>query len=289
MQYFSIHPAAPLDEFVDVFWVIQRGDTDRRERILPCGSIELVVNMHQDEIRIYDSIQPERHARFSGAVVSGTYSRAFTCDAKQHRSIVGVHFKPGGAWPFFGLPVVEMSNTHFNLDDLWGPAARIFRARLCEASTIRSRFQIIEKALVEHWQQSPKRHPAIQSALRLFGPTGTSSSTRDVARKLGMCQRRFIHLFAENFGLTPKLLCRIRFQHARTLAEMADRCSGGWMARYREGAALDWAQTAIACGYYDQSHLIREFQNLSGLSPSEYIRQLRPARGVKDNHVPVPR
>ncbi|MGH9573217.1 MAG: helix-turn-helix domain-containing protein [Candidatus Acidiferrales bacterium] len=103
-----------------------------------------------------------------------------------------------------------------------------------------------------------------------------------------MCQRRFIDLFAQNIGLTPKLLCRIlRFQHARRLAENRDRRRGALTASYREGAELDWAEVAIECGYYDQSHLIRDFQNLSGLSPSEYIRQIRSARDVKDNHVPL--
>ena len=286
MQCSSFRPAAPLDEFVDAFWMISRGQTDRKERILPCGCSELVVNMHEDEIRIYDSIEPERYQRFSGAVVCGPYSRAFISDANPHRSIIGVHFRPGGAWPFFGTPVTELSDTHVNLEDLWGPAARIVRARLCEASKVRSRFQIIEEALLERLQKLPSRHPAIEGALRLFGPTGTGSSTREVAEKVGMCQRRFIHLFAQNVGLTPKLLCRIlRFQHARALAENAELCCGS--APYREGGTVDWAQMAIACGYYDQSHLIKDFQNLSSLSPSEYIRRLRPACELKDNHVPI--
>lgn len=284
----SFHPEAPLDEFVDVFWMIARGDTDRRERILPSGTTELVVNMHEDEIRIYDPIRPERYRRFSGAVVSGAYSRAFICDATQHRSIMGVHFRPGGAWPFFGPPASELKDTHVNLADLWSPAARTLRARLGEARTVHSRFQIIEKALLERWQLMRRRHPAIQGALRLFGPTGRGGSTREVARELGMCQRQFIHLFAQDIGLTPKLLCRIlRLQHARTLAESKDRCGGGSAASNRNGARLDWGQMAVECGYYDQSHLIKDFLAFSGLSPTEYIRQLRPARDVKDNHVPV--
>ena len=290
MQFFSFHPEAPLDEFVDVFWMIERGDTDRRERILPSGTTELVFNLYEDEFRIYDPIRPERYQRFCGAVVSGAYSRAFVCDARQHRSIIGIHFRPGGAWPFFGAAVGELSDTHVNLEDLWGHAARSLRDRLCEASTVRSRFQITEKALLERMQQSRSRHPAIDGALQLFGPTGTGRLTREVARELGMCQRWFIDLFTQNVGLTPKLLCRIlRFQHARRVAENADRRRGSWTATCRAGAALDWAQMAIQCGYYDQSHLIRDFQSLSGLSPSEFIRDLRPARNVKDNHVPISR
>src|SRR5215472_7549376 len=116
MRYFSFRPTAPLDEFVDVFWMIAGGDAARRERILPSGTAELVINLHEDEIRIYDTTQPGRCQRFSGAVANGTYSRPFACDARQHCSIIGVHFRPGGALPFLGVPAFELSDTHVNLE-----------------------------------------------------------------------------------------------------------------------------------------------------------------------------
>ena len=261
MRYFSFHPAAPLDEFVDSFWIIAGDGTGRSQRILPAGTVEVVINLHEDEIGVCDAL-PDRYQRLSGAVVSGAYSRPFVCDARQHRCLMGVHFRPGGAFSFLGTPVTELSDRHVDLEDLWGPGAGRLRSRLCEAPTVRRQFRIMEQELFNRWQRSPGRHPAIGAALRLFGPSGTRSSTRDAARELGLSQRRFIQLFARNVGLTPKLLCRIlRFQHARILAENA-----------RQDA--DWAGTAIASGYYDQSHLIRDFQDLSGLTPSEYLRQL---------------
>jgi hypothetical protein len=62
--------------------------------------------MIRDEIRIYDPAQLERCRRFSGVVLSGTYSRAFACDATQHTAIFGVHFKSGGAFPFLGTRAI---------------------------------------------------------------------------------------------------------------------------------------------------------------------------------------
>jgi AraC-like DNA-binding protein len=244
MQYFPFRPAAPLDEFVDVFWMIADGDAARRERILPSGTAELVINLHEDEIRVYDTTQPGRCQRFSGAVASGTYTRAFICDARQHRSIIGVHFRPGGALPFLGVPAFELNDTHVNLEDLWGSTARVVRARLCESSTVHDRFQILENALLQRLQRLPGRHPAIECALRLFGSTGTLGSTREVARKLGMCQRGFIRLFAHGVGVTPKLLCRIlRFQHARNLAENSERGSDGGSGRSGERPTIDWRKS----------------------------------------------
>jgi len=96
---------------------------------------------------------------------------------------------------------------------------------------------------------------------------------RDVARRVGLSQRRFIQVFAAAVGLTPKLYGRVRrFQRAR--------------ASVRDTPAPDWARVAAECGYFDQSHLIRDFRAFAGLTPEEYLR--RRSEHVLHNHVPQP-
>src|SRR6266700_1880967 len=118
MLYLRHSPGPPLSEFVDCFWLFAGGQTARKERILSSGTIELVINLHEDQVRIHDRMQPERYKRFSGAVMSGTYSSSFICDAMQHQSILGVHFKPGGAYPFLGVLASELGDAHADLADL---------------------------------------------------------------------------------------------------------------------------------------------------------------------------
>jgi AraC-like DNA-binding protein len=61
-------------------------------------------------------------------------------------------------------------------------------------------------------------------------------------------------------GLTPKLTSRIfRFQRALAAANGVQ-------------TTPDWSDLAVDCGYYDQAHLIHEFQQLAGLTPSDYLR-----------------
>jgi hypothetical protein len=57
----------------------------------------LVINLTDDEIRIYDPSHPNRTRRYPGAVVSGPYSNFFLIDPLVHASIIGVHFRPGRA------------------------------------------------------------------------------------------------------------------------------------------------------------------------------------------------
>ncbi|HKE27737.1 MAG TPA: AraC family transcriptional regulator [Bryobacteraceae bacterium] len=280
MQYAVYSPSAPLKKFVHSIWMIIDGDTGRRERILPSGAAELVINLSQDEICTYDASEPGQVCRRSGAVVAGTYSRAFIADTRQHLSLLGVHFHPGGAFPLLGTPAIELSGAHTNLEDVWGAPARLLRQQLCDAITTPERFQLMEQALLDRARRVSSGDSAVDAALRLFGPIGTGSSTSAVARELGLSQRQFIHLFARQVGLTPKLLCRVlRFQYARILAQ----------SQSSEQRAIGWAQIAIACGYYDQAHLIRDFKNLSGVTPSQYIRQIRPVPDLKEKRLSLPR
>jgi hypothetical protein len=72
-------------------------------------------------------------------------------------------------------------------------------------------------------------------------------------------------------GITPKRFGRVRrFQR--------------FLARARRPGAPDWAALAAACGYCDQSHLIREAVELAGVPPAE-IHRLRGAP-VKEHHLP---
>jgi AraC-like DNA-binding protein len=276
--HLSYQPALPLSEFVDSFWLIAGGQRPRKERILPAATAELVINLRDDEVRIHNPAQPERYKRLSGAVMSGTYSNAFICDAMQHESILGVHFKPGGAFPFLGALASELTNAHADLADLWGRPALELRNRLCEVITPQERFRLVEEALTGRLRRPAKRHCAVPIALNMFGQAGTGASIRDAAREAGLSQRRFIQVFRAQVGLTPKLFCRLlRFQRARTLALQIE--------------TLNWAQLASTCGYFDQSHLINDFQEFSGLSPAEYLCQHRHHHlrdgHLKDNHVPL--
>jgi hypothetical protein len=136
MLYRACSPASPLSDFIeDVRLYDDYEPTHLTERILPSGTIELVINLRDDELRIYDRVGTGVCERFSGAIVSGTYNRFFVIDTAEEASLLGVHFRPGGAFPFFDLPVSELVDTHVDLETLWGRSARELRDRLRAVTT----------------------------------------------------------------------------------------------------------------------------------------------------------
>src|SRR5262249_42525923 len=141
MVNLSYAPAPPLGEFVDSLWLFADSPPHARERIVPSGTLELVINLCEDEIRIYDSATADRYRRFPGPVVSGAYRHSFVIDTREHASIIGVHFKPGGASPFLGIPAEELTDAHVDLEALWGPCAKELHERLCDAGSPARRFR----------------------------------------------------------------------------------------------------------------------------------------------------
>src|SRR5690349_9821974 len=87
MQY-SIHrPRSPLNGPVDYLWALNDAPAHARERIVPSGTMELVINLDEDELRIYDpAAAREGCRRFRGALVSGCYSAPFEVDTREHAS-----------------------------------------------------------------------------------------------------------------------------------------------------------------------------------------------------------
>ncbi len=149
MRYSVHEPGPPLGDFVDKLWSLSDAPAHAREQIVPSGTIELVVNLREDEFRIYDAdVKAERCRRFRGAIVSGCYSAPFGIDTREHAAVIGVHFRPGGAPGLLGVPAGEIADAHVGLEDLWGQYAIEIRERLCAAPDQRRQFQILEQALL---------------------------------------------------------------------------------------------------------------------------------------------
>src|SRR5215470_938565 len=181
-------PKPPLSKFVDNFWLYEGHNPEHKtERILPTGTLELAINLRQNELRFYDAERRENCSRFSGAVVSGAHGRGFT--PAEETFIIGVHFKPGGAFPFLGLPAGDLTDTHVDLETLWGPSAGRLRERLCEARTSAERFQLLQETLLGLLWHGVEQHYAVSAALEIFGKDQARPRVREAAKYLGLSQR----------------------------------------------------------------------------------------------------
>src|SRR5690606_38416454 len=120
MRYVERRPGARLQPWVEKLWALSDAPAHARERIVPNGTLELVINLHEDELRIYPGDEGAACRRFPGALVSGAYDRFFGIDTREHAAIIGVHFAPAGASAVLGVPAGLLRNAHVELEALWG-------------------------------------------------------------------------------------------------------------------------------------------------------------------------
>lgn len=266
MYFRSQKPLPPLAGCVNYYWYLSDAPKHEREHIVPSGTLEIVINLREDEIRIYDRSDPRRFTRYSGAVVSGARRGYFVIDTRAHASIIGVHFKPGGAFPLLGVPPGSLTDKHVNLEAMWGVRVADLRERLCAARDLGERFRILEGELTRRLSSAVRRRDEVKFALRQL--IRTNARVGRVAAEVELSHRRLIEIFTAEVGVAPKVFSRVRrFQRALTLA--------------KQTASPDWTQVALACGYFDQPHLIRDFVSLSGLSPVELLLS---SADVKQQH-----
>jgi AraC-like DNA-binding protein len=270
MPYLHYRPPSPLSQFVEMFWYYEgeAGGPHTKERLLPQGSSELVVNLREDEIRLYDRKNLNESHKLGGAVICGPHSQFFVIDTAEQDCVAGVHFRAGGAFPFFDLPFSELHNEHVSLGTLWGHAAIRLRDRLLEESTPQAKLRRFEEILLEQICQPLGRHRAVSYALVRLG--AEHAPVAELSDEIGISSRRLVDVFSQQVGLTPKLFSRVqRFQKVIQNLPLEND--------------VDWVDVALDCGYYDQAHFIHDFRSFSGLSPSTYLKY----RTRHTNHVPI--
>jgi AraC-like DNA-binding protein len=257
MNLVTYKPRPPLADFVDMFWLMDGpAPAHRRERLLPMPTAELVIDLRAT-------------AGIPVPLLCGPQSESFVIDTTSQTAIMGVHFRAGGAFPFFTVPAGELQNARLCLDALWAGRASELQERLLEAPSRRARLQTLKRFLLAQAVRPLAHHPAVAFALKAFQDV-RPPSVAAVVERTGWSQRRFIEVFRDEVGLTPKLFCRVvRFQQV--------------VQKIHRQRQVDWADVAADCGYYDQAHFIHDFQAFSGFSPTTYLR----ARNAHLNHVPL--
>ncbi|HVO59221.1 MAG TPA: helix-turn-helix domain-containing protein [Dongiaceae bacterium] len=276
MPFLHVKPAAPLSHFVELLWYYENApQPHRRERLMPDGCVTLVVNLSEDQTRIYDPDDSRKVRTLPGCSVSGPHAQSFAIDTDEQTCVVGVSFRPAGAAPFLKLPSDELFNQHAGLDDLWGHLGSQLRERVLAAPTPRAKLAVVETMLLERsaGELCQEAAPAVDFAVGTFLAHPQLARIAEVTANTGFSSRHFIELFKRRVGMTPKLFCRVRrFQEV--------------LKRIHTGLPVVWSDLAIDGGYFDQAHFIHDFRAFSGINPSKYLADHGSFPGHY-NHLPI--
>jgi AraC-like DNA-binding protein len=189
---------------------------------------------------------------------------------------LAVRFKPGMAGVFLAAPLQALTDQRADIDLLWGrsDADRLADALWTNEVPERARLALIEQELLQRLRtangdSADAMRPAgalalVQRAVAALDGSGGALRVEQLAAELGVSRQHLAVQFRQHVGLSPKLFARIcRFRLAT--------------AALKTAPSPDWAQLALECGYFDQSHLIHDFQALAATTPERFHFSNRPA------------
>jgi AraC-type DNA-binding domain-containing proteins len=274
MPHKHLTPAPPLSRFVELLWYYENAPKPhQKERLMPDGCITLVINLIEDETRLYDPDDLDKVRKLTGCTVSGPHTKCFAIDTDEQTCVIGISFRPAGAVPFLKLPSDELQNQHVDLEDLWGGLAAVLRERVLAAKGAEGKLRVVELALLERAAGMFDGQPVVEYAVESFLSRPETARISEISDQTGFSSRRFIELFKHHVGITPKLFCRVRrFQHV--------------LRRITSGRPVNWSGIALDGGYFDQAHFIHDFRAFSGINPSKYLADYKDYPR-HHNHLPM--
>jgi AraC-like DNA-binding protein len=177
-----------------------------------------------------------------------------------------IDFTPIGAWLLLRQPMSDMTNLVVGLDDLFGADGVRLVDRLADAPGWDARFDILEEFVLRRVLGARPPSPGVTWAWRQLRRADGQVEIGRLAKELGCSRKHLVTQFHEQIGATPKTIARVmRFQHAVRLFNAATVTH-----------PVSGADVAMECGYFDQAHFIKDFRQLAGITPTEYLRQRIP-------------
>ncbi|WP_436774623.1 helix-turn-helix domain-containing protein [Yinghuangia sp. YIM S09857] len=200
-----------------------------------------------------------------GGVAGGLMSRSVAIRHDGRQQGVKVALTPLGARAVYGVPAAELAHRLVPLDDLLGGLGVELAERLRAETTWAARFTALDEVFLRAVRRGagadrerPVRSEVAEAWRRMIAARGRVQ-VGAVAAELGWSRRYLTARFRGEVGLTPKSFARVlRFEHAHELATARD--------------PLPWADVADMCGYADQAHLVREWSEFTGRSPTAWRR-----------------
>jgi AraC-like DNA-binding protein len=234
----------------------------RRDRILPRAQSYLLINLGPPQYMVLRG-EPEMRIAFDDIWFSGISEFPIDTEAPNGSVLLGVAVTATGAATLLRTPQHEIANRTGSFTDLIGGEARVLRDRLLDLRDAAARLRLVEAWLLDACVSARNIHPLVAWASQLLESSAGSVQTAQLARHAGCSRKHLAGLFRERVGLAPKTLARIHRFH-RAAAAIAG------------SGATGFGQVAADMGYFDQSHLIRDFRQFAGLTPTEFARCAQP-------------
>ncbi|MGD9892287.1 MAG: DUF6597 domain-containing transcriptional factor [Dehalococcoidia bacterium] len=240
-SYREFAPPPRLKPFVVCLWQRESQPLDIYARVVPDGCIDIIW-IGDDRL-----------------MVAGPATRAIVAESQDRTDYAGVRFPPGVAPSFLDVSADALIDRHVPLEAIWPAESRELLERAAGERAAGLKLDLLQRLLLKKQPDAVARDELVRAGITLLLRSATSSVgvLSDVAL---LSDRQLRRRFQVAVGYGPKTLHRIlRFQRALSLIR-------------NEAPAMRLVDIALASGYADQPHMVRDFVQLAGLPPARLAR-----------------
>jgi AraC-like DNA-binding protein len=195
------------------------------------------------------------------AFLTGQATKSYQLTLAGTIGMIGIVFRPAALHTLFGLPMYEFSDERVNLSDVLGKQVEEWGEKIAESSSHEERIGLLSQFLgLQLLRKNPEPDRTDYAANLIVTRRGVIN-IGDLLSELYVCRRQFERKFLQKVGVSPKYYARIR--------RVGFLCNELAQKRWQ---VADWQDVIYQCGYYDQSHFIKEFTEFMGKSPSNYVK-----------------
>jgi AraC-like DNA-binding protein len=261
MFYRKFSPPSHLRPFVECFYSWEYSKTLTKAFPIespPTGFASMVFN--------YGTPYRVTSQKLNGGLVPKTFltgqaTKSYQLQLSGKIGMVGIVFRPAGLHTLFGLPMYEFSDERTNLRDVLGRQIDEYSDKIEEAVSHTERIALLEQFLNLQFLKKSAESDRTDYAANLIVDQRGIVNINQLIDEMYVCRRQFERKFLQKVGVSPKYYARIR-RIGYLCNELAQK---RWQIN-------DWQDLVYQCGYYDQSHFIKEFTEFTGKSPSLYVK-----------------
>lgn len=258
MQTFRIiQPSSLLAGYIRHYWILKDDNAAPvTERTLPTGCVNLIFHRGKPLITNLHGLQPM-------AFISGQ-SMAFE-DVRSTGEIdmIAVVFEPHATRTFLHIPANLFYMRSISVEETGDAGFKDIYECIQEENDDNVCIDIIEQFLIKRLYVIPEYNIKRVAAVLNKINTDTKTNMCSLSETACLSEKQLNRIFTEYVGASPKDFMRIvRIQRALYLLQ----CN----------TDISFVQLAYECGFYDQSHMIKEFRLFSGYTPAEYISVCMP-------------
>ncbi len=245
MPYKEYKPIPELALCIECFWHYQKNDlADKPNITIPDNCSDILFDLSQ-------------HDKISSLFV-GTMTRPIFSSKKE---IMGIRFKPGYAFAFFGIPMNEFTDMTVKLCEFW-KNTDLFEHGIYLYDNIFQRINYLQEMLISFRQNLLSVDVRLNIALQTISKNTEFNSIENMSSELGLSRQHLRRIFLKYVGINPVEFMRIS-RIRKTIKQIKTQTDP------------EMSRIAQDFGYYDQSHMIIDFRKFTGCPPGEFFSKNR--------------